>query len=103
MVQLIATIGLAVSAVVLVQALYRIWRRMGCIVRAHEPVQLKRIGKEAFVVGCKRCGWVFLQTYEQGKYCYKRYRGQFDDFEDYADEPEEAEPTFVEDDGSSIA
>ena len=102
MFELIITVVLTVTAMRLVGAVLQLWQLSGCILRPHEPVPLKRIGKEAFVVECKRCGWLYLQTRERGKYCYKRYRGQFDDFEDYADEPAEAEPTFVEDDGSIV-
>lgn len=76
-------------------------RRCGCIFREHNTVPLKRIGKYAFIVQCVRCGWLFFKTLDHGQYEYRRYRGQFDDFEDYADEEAEAEPTFVEDEGSN--
>jgi len=69
----------------------------------HDTIPLKRISKTAFVVSCMRCGWVYLRTtLPDGSYDYSRYRGQFDNFEDYAEEPAEAEPTFAEDDGLSV-
>ncbi len=77
-------------------------RRYRCVFRRHDTVPLKRIGKRAFVVECMHCGRLYLKTQEYGPYCYTRYRGQFDDFEDYADERAEAEPTFVEDEDANV-
>ena len=82
--------------------LMQLLRVIVCLHRSHDTVPLKRIGKEAFVVQCMRCGWLYLKTHENGRDYYRHYRGQFDDFEDYAVEPAEAEPKFVDGDSSNV-
>jgi hypothetical protein len=80
----------------------RIRVRLLCHMRGHDTIPLKRIGRDSFVVHCMRCGHMYLKTsfYPDGPE-YTLYRGQFDEFTDYAEEEEEAEPTFVDDDGAT--
>ena len=98
---ILLTLGVTAVALVALRIRARV-REHGCIFREHDTVPLKRIGKYAFIVQCTRCGWLFFKTTDHGCDSYRRYRGQFDDFEDYADERAEAEPTFVDDEGTNV-
>lgn len=102
----LATLALMIIAATL---LYKILprlinaaRRAGYLFCKHDTVPLKRIGNEAFVVQCMRCGWLYFKAPVGGRWRYWRYYGEFDDLEDYATEPAEAEPMFVDSDDTNV-